>query len=59
MAAGEGGVSHRAHEVVNGFDLAQIKREDGRKFVTYRIMQLAVNACAFLLLGQWALSLVG
>src|SRR6185312_15065483 len=59
LASGEGRIRHGAHEFVNGFDLAQIKREDGRKFVTYRIMQLAVNACAFLLLAQWALSLVG
>ncbi len=59
LAAGEGSISHGAHQIIHGFDLAQIEREDGRKFVAYRIMQLAVNACAFLLLAQCALSLVG
>jgi hypothetical protein len=42
---------HRAHEVVNGLNLAEVERLERNQTVGHRVVQLAVDACSLLMLA--------
>src|SRR5207248_6549183 len=52
LTPGKCGVGHAPHQIADVLYLGKVKREHRGKFVRYRIMQLAVNSCALVLLLQ-------
>ena len=52
LAAGKRRVGHATHQVADTLGLGEVQRKNRRELVLHWIMQLAVNACAFLLLAQ-------
>ena len=51
LTAGERRLGHRAHQSVDRLDLAEIERLQRDQTIGYRIVQLAVDARAFLVIA--------
>ena len=47
LASRKRGVRHRAHQIVDGMDLAQIERLQRNQPISHRIVQFSVDPCAF------------
>ncbi len=52
LATGKCRVRHAAHQIADALGLGKVQRKNRRELVLHRIVELAVNACAFLLLAQ-------
>ena len=51
LAAGKRRLGHRAHQIVDGMNLAEIQRLQRNQTIGYRIVQLAVDSRAFFVIA--------
>ncbi len=52
LAPGKRRIGHAAHQRADGPGFGQVERKNRRQLVLHWVVQLAVNTCAFTLLGQ-------